>query len=104
MLKLSLSSAFDFESGYRTLLDAILEELPKYNCLVKPRSFSNDVGKYEQYFEKVIPFKEDLDLLVYPPCNELNFNNFIFFLKFREFMLAFYFAFFLIIHNNINRK
>ena len=81
MIKLSLSSAFDFESGYRTLLDAILEELPKYNCLVKPRSFSNDVGKYEEYFEKVIPFKEDLDLLVYPPCNELNFNNFIFFLN-----------------------
>ena len=81
MIKLSLSSSFDFESGYLTLLDAILEELPKQGCLIKPRSFSNDVGKYEQYFESAISFKEDLDLLIHPPCHELNFNNFMFFLN-----------------------
>ena len=73
MLKLSLSSLFDFESGYRTLLDAILEELPKHGCLVKPRSFSNNVGQYEEYFENVAPFKEDLDLLIHHPCNDRTF-------------------------------
>lgn len=81
MIKLSLSSSFGFESGYQTLLDTVLEEFPKYNCLIKPRSFSNDVGKYEKYFENFPQFKEEIDLLIYPPCNELNFSNFIFFLN-----------------------
>jgi len=81
MLKLSLSSSFDFESGYHTLLDTVLEEMPKRGCLVKPRSFSNSVGKYEKYFENFPAFKEDLDLLIYPPCHDLNFNNFMFFLN-----------------------
>lgn len=81
MTKLSVSTFFDFESGYSTLLDCILEELPKNNCLLKPRSFSNNVGKYEKYFENAPSFKEDLDLLICPPCNELDFNNFIFFLN-----------------------
>ena len=81
MTKLSLSSSFEFESGYQTLLDTVLEEFPKHDCLVKPRSFSNDVGKYEKYFENFPQFKEEIDLLIYPPCNELNFSNFIFFLN-----------------------
>lgn len=81
MTKLSVSTFFDFESGYSTLLDCILSELPKHGCLLKPRSFSNDAGKFEKYFENLPVFKEDLDLLVMPPCNELNFSNFIFFLN-----------------------
>ena len=81
MTKLSVSTFFDFESGYNTLVECILEELPKYNCLIKPRSFSNDAGRFEKYFENLPVFKEDLDLLVLPPCNELNFSNFIFFLN-----------------------
>ena len=81
MTKLSVSTFFDFESGYSTLLDCIFEELPKNNCLLKPRSFSNSVGKYEKYFENAPSLKEDLDLLISPPCNELNFSNFIFFLN-----------------------
>lgn len=81
MTKLSVSTFFDFESGYSTLLDCILSELPKHGCLLKPRSFSNDAGKFEKYFENLPVFKEDLDLLVMPPCNELNFSNFAFFLN-----------------------
>jgi len=84
MTKLSVSTFFDFESGYNTLVECILEELPKYNCLIKPRSFSNDAGRFEKYFENLPVFKEDLDLLVLPPCNELNFSNFIFFLNPRK--------------------
>ena len=81
MIKLSISTFFDFESGYNTLIDCILSELPKHNCLIKPKSFSSDAGKFEKYFENIPAFKEDLDLLIIPPCNELNFSNFVFFLN-----------------------
>jgi glycosyltransferase involved in cell wall biosynthesis len=72
MKNITLSSAYNFESGYNLILHTLLEYLPQKNIHIRPRSYSTVSGIFKKYFENISYTKEDCDLLLLPPCSEID--------------------------------
>ncbi len=68
-MKISVSSCFNFVSGYSTLLRCILDKL---NVNIKLKSYGTITKDFEHYFDNVKVFKEDLDLFICPPYGNID--------------------------------
>jgi len=77
MKDLILSSNFNFKSGYKVILDCLLEYCFKDFNLNK-KCYSEINPEYEKYFEDLPPAKDCLELILAPPCNGLNESNFFY--------------------------
>ena len=77
MRDLILSSNFNFKSGYKVILDCLLEYCFKDFNLNK-KCYSEITPEYEKYFEDLPPAKDCLELILAPPCNGLNESNFFY--------------------------
>lgn len=75
MKKITLSSTFNFESGYEEILKTLLEDLPLYNYGIIPRSYSTINPKFRKYFENNEFFKSNVDLLLLNIVNEFGVGN-----------------------------
>lgn len=69
-MNISVSSCFNFVSGYSTLLSVILEGLPNKSFCIKPKTYSSISTEFDKFFENIPSFKEDLDLFLCPPYSE----------------------------------
>jgi glycosyltransferase involved in cell wall biosynthesis len=72
MKHVTISSVYNFESGYNVLLKGLLDNLPKNNYSIRPRSYSKVTSDFQRYFENVVYRKEDCNLLLLPPCNQID--------------------------------
>lgn len=72
MKHVTLSSLYNFKSGYNVLLKGLLNSLPKKDYLIRPRSYSNVTSDFQQYFENIVYKKEDCNILLLPPCNQID--------------------------------
>lgn len=79
MKTVTLSSSYNFESGYKTLLQTLLDNLPKNNINVIPRSYSSISTDFFKYFENINHAKADLDLMLLPPCTEIDTTHPVFY-------------------------
>jgi len=74
---LILSSLYNFTSGYRVVLNCLLN-----NCfndyILNKKSYAEVDEEYEKYFEDLPPYKDCLELILSPPCNGLNEGNFFY--------------------------
>jgi len=75
MRNITLSSCYNFESGYQTILQTLLDTLPLNSCNVRPRSLSVILPVFKKYFENVLYNKENCDLLLTTPCNQIDLVN-----------------------------
>lgn len=83
MKTLTLSSNYNFESGYGVLLFTLLEELPKQLFNIVPRTYSVISDLYVPYFENVSSFNpNDLDLCLLPMSNDFGSSNPLLYLTF----------------------
>ena len=77
MKNLILSSLYNFTSGYRVVLNCLLN-----NCfndyILNKKSYAEIDEEYEKYFEDLPPYKDCLELILSPPCNGLNEGNFFY--------------------------
>jgi len=69
---ITLSSNYNFESGYGILLHALLEELPKCSLNVVPRTYTTVSKSYLAYFDNKSFFPNDLDLSLLPIVNSFD--------------------------------
>lgn len=76
MKNITLSSHYNFESGYGVLLHTLLDELPNRSFNVIPRTYSVISNSYLKYFESFKTFSpNDLDLCLLSVVNGLELNN-----------------------------
>ena len=76
MKNLTVSSNYNFESGYGILLHILLEELSKQSVNVIPRTYSTISNDYLKYFNEIKPFSpNDLDLCLLSILNDVGTNN-----------------------------
>ncbi len=76
MKNITLSSHYNFESGYGVLLHTLLNELPNRSFNVIPRTYSVISNSYLKYFESFKTFSpNDLDLCLLSVVNGLELNN-----------------------------
>jgi glycosyltransferase involved in cell wall biosynthesis len=74
---LILSSLYNFTSGYKVILDCLLNDCFSDHILNK-KSYAEVDEEYEKYFEDLPPYKDCLELILSPPCNGLNEGNFFY--------------------------
>lgn len=83
MKNLTLTSNYNFSSGYGVLLKTLLDELPKKSLNIVPRTYSSISPEYIKYFENVGKFNvNDLDLCLLSIVNELGSTNPLVYLSF----------------------
>jgi len=75
MRNITLSSCYNFESGYQTILQTLLDVLPLSSCNIRPRSLSIILPIFKKYFENISYNKEDCDLMLTTPCNQIDIIN-----------------------------
>ena len=80
MKYITLSSCFNFESGYKTILDTLLKEAFK-NYVLKLKAYEIIDPQYEKYFENLPPHQKSLELLLSPPSNGLAQSSIFFHLQ-----------------------
>ncbi len=81
MKYITLSSCYNVVSGYNTLLNALLTQLPKNNFVIRPRSYEGVSSEFKCYFENIIYKKECCDLLLMRACNHIDNTHPIFHLQ-----------------------
>jgi glycosyltransferase involved in cell wall biosynthesis len=69
---ITLSSNYNFESGYGILLHTLLEGLPKCSLNVVPRTYTTVSKSYLAYFDNKSFFPNDLDLSLLPIVNSFD--------------------------------
>jgi glycosyltransferase involved in cell wall biosynthesis len=74
---LILSSLYNFDSGYKVILDYLLNGCLD-NFILNKRCYSEISKEYEKYFEDLPPYQKCLELVLSPPCNGLGHNNFFY--------------------------
>ena len=72
---MTLSSFYNFTSGYGNILESILENFPKKGIDVFPRSFSVVSDRFKKYFHSDKRQSSDLDLLICTPYKEIDMNH-----------------------------
>ena len=83
MKNLTLTSNYNFVSGYGELLSTILTELPLYDYNVIPRSYTPIYDKYIKYFDKPFVYDDQLvDLCLLSMNNLIGNENVLTHLKF----------------------
>ncbi len=76
MKNLTLSSKYNFVSGYSELLYTLLTDLPSEGYNVIPRTYSDVSDRYLGFFNKVHTFDTSLlDLSVLPMSNDISAEN-----------------------------
>ena len=75
MKRITLSSSYNFESGYEEILRTLLDDLPLFSYEIIPRSYSSIHDKFKNYFEKNIIFKSNVDLMLLNIVNEFGIGN-----------------------------
>lgn len=80
MKNVTLSSVYNFKSGYKTILQTLLEYLPHKNICIRPRSYSFVTNEFKKYFENILYTKEKCDLLLLTPCLEIDNTHPLFYL------------------------
>lgn len=76
MKTITLSSNYNFESGYGVLLHILLNELPKQSIRIVPRTYSSISTNYLQYFDNIESFSpNDLDLSILSISNNFEFGT-----------------------------
>jgi len=81
MKNITLSSVYNFKSGYKTILQTLLEYLPLNNISIRSRSYSSIDKEFEKYFNNISYVKEDCDLLLLTPCCEIDNTHPLFFIS-----------------------
>jgi len=77
MKHLTLSSLYNFDSGYKVILDYLLQDgLSEYR--LNKKCYAEIKEEYECHFENLPPAKECLEFILAPPCNGLNESNFFY--------------------------
>lgn len=74
MKSITLSSMFNFTSGYDVLLATILENL-NLEFHIRPRSFSPVSEKYKKYFQNILYKKEECDLCILPAMSHFDITH-----------------------------
>ena len=77
MKNLTLSSLYNFTSGYKVILNCLLNDCFNDHILNK-KTYAEVGEEYEKYFEDLPPYKDCLELILSPPCNGLNEGNFFY--------------------------
>jgi len=77
MKNLILSSFYNFDSGYKVILDYLLNGCLE-DFILHKRCYSEISREYEKYFEDLPQVKDCLELILAPPCNGLNESNFFY--------------------------
>lgn len=62
MKTITLSSNYNFESGYGVVLHTLLDELPNYSINIVPRTYSVISESYLKYFDNKVFSPNDVDL------------------------------------------
>lgn len=75
MKKITLSSSYNFESGYEEILRTLLNDLPSFDYQIIPRSYSSIHDKFKSYFENNITFNSNVDLMLLNIVNEFGTGN-----------------------------
>lgn len=75
MKKITLSSSYNFVSGYAEILETLLEGLPLFSYDVTPRTYSSVHDRFKKYFHNDISFNSEVDLLLYNIVNEFGIGN-----------------------------
>jgi glycosyltransferase involved in cell wall biosynthesis len=73
--KITLSSSYNFTSGYAQVLETLLDGLTSLNYNVMPRTYSSVSDRFKKYFDRDISFDSQLDLLVFNIVNEFSIGN-----------------------------
>jgi glycosyltransferase involved in cell wall biosynthesis len=72
---ITLSSNYNFESGYGVLLHTLLEELPKHSLNVVPRTYTAISDSYLKYFDNKSFHPNDVDLSLLSMVNSFDFGT-----------------------------
>ena len=75
MKKITLSSSYNFESGYEEILRTLLNDLPYYDYEIIPRSYSCVHNKFKSYFDKTFVVESKVDLMLLNIVNEFGIGN-----------------------------
>ena len=75
MKTITLSSNYNFKSGYGVLLHTLLEELPKYSLNIVPRTYSSISESYLTYFDNKSFGSNDVDLSLLSMNNSFDFGT-----------------------------
>lgn len=75
MKKITLSSSYNFTSGYAEILETLLDGLPSLNYKVLPRTYSSINTRFKKYFNEDFNFKSEVDFLLFNIVNEFSIGN-----------------------------
>lgn len=76
MKNITLSSKYNFISGYGELLYTILNDLPSEGYNIIPRSYTEVADRYIKYFDKKHVYTPNLvDLCIIPISNDISIEN-----------------------------
>ncbi len=77
MKTITLTSNYNFESGYRQILKVLLNEFHHYNYDIIPRSYSNITEDFASFFDRsqTVDYSDKIDLSLLGMVNENDGSN-----------------------------